>query len=159
MVQRTSHVTLRNHSANCKLQNQHHWFENVQDFSEVLEWSSLWPRFKAKAKTSEWCSRGSSRPRPGVKDNKTGHNVCRRVFQSATNLRWSSAKLRKLCRPNAKIAVSMWQVYCWLKFHLLYLHSVLHELVTQTISGILCFSQENVSLHLWCRLCFFFIEI
>jgi len=36
------YVTSRNRSANCNLQNQHHWFENVQDFSEVLEWSRPW---------------------------------------------------------------------------------------------------------------------
>jgi len=27
---------------------------------------------KAKAKTSKWCNRGSSRPRPGLEDKKTG---------------------------------------------------------------------------------------
>ena len=63
-------------------QHQHHWFENVRDFYEVLEWSWLWTRSKAKtcttkakakakAKTSKWCPRGSSRPSPGLEDNKT----------------------------------------------------------------------------------------
>jgi len=58
--------------------------QNIQDFSQVLEWS--WPRlfFKAKAKnlpseaeakSSKWCPRESSRPRPGLDDNKTGESL------------------------------------------------------------------------------------
>ena len=34
--------------------------------------AKAWPsEGKAKAKTSKWCPRGSSRPRPGLEDNKT----------------------------------------------------------------------------------------
>jgi len=47
---------------------------------DIKKFSKTWlSEAKAKAKTSKWCLRGSSRPRPGLEDNKTDCSVDRAV--------------------------------------------------------------------------------